>query len=135
MAATTASVFRSALERYFREGPGAIDERAWRHTDVIVAFPQSGERIRGRDNLQAMQDAHPGGPPQALALRRIIEHGDLYVVEATGSFGGRPYHIVTILELRNGKIAHETRYLAEPYEAPPWRAPWVEAVGDGSASF
>jgi hypothetical protein len=28
--------------------------------------------------------------------------------------------------LRDGKIWRDTRYYAEPFEAPEWRAQWVE---------
>jgi hypothetical protein len=31
-------------------------------------------------------------------------------------------------EFRDGKIGRETRYYAEPFEAPAWRAQWVEPI-------
>jgi hypothetical protein len=30
--------------------------------------------------------------------------------------------------MRNGKIAKETAYWAEPFPAPDWRAAWVESL-------
>jgi hypothetical protein len=30
------------------------------------------------------------------------------------------------MEFRDGKVAHETQYFAEPFKAPAWRAQWVE---------
>ena len=33
---------------------------------------------------------------------------------------------VSILELRDGKVVRETDYYAQPFQAPAWRAAWVE---------
>ena len=33
-----------------------------------------------------------------------------------------------ILELEDGRIWRDRRYYAEPFEAPEWRAAWVERV-------
>jgi hypothetical protein len=42
--------------------------------------------------------------------------------------GDAAYHGVAILELRDGKVWRDTRYFAEPFEAPQWRARWVEPM-------
>jgi hypothetical protein len=118
--------FRQAIEAYFRGPLDAAREYEWRREDVVIDMPQSNERIRGRDNLKAMQDAYPG-PPQ-FTLRRLTGSGDLCIVEGSGDYGGRIYHGVNILELQDGKIVRETRYYGEPFEAPAWRAQWVEPI-------
>jgi hypothetical protein len=41
---------------------------------------------------------------------------------------GRIWFTVLLLELRDGKVWRETAYWAEPFEAPAWRAQWVEAL-------
>jgi len=33
-----------------------------------------------------------------------------------------------ILELKDGRIWRDRRYYSEPFEAPEWRARWVERV-------
>jgi hypothetical protein len=38
---------------------------------------------------------------------------------------------VMIVEFRDGKIVRETRYYADPFEAPAWRAEWVESMEEG----
>jgi len=117
---------RQTLEDYFSGPLDTAREYALRHDDVVIDIPQSGERIRGRDNMRAMQDAYPG-PPQ-FTLRRIVGSGKVWIVELTGDYNGRIYHVANILEFRDGKIARETRYYAEPFEAPTWRAQWVEPL-------
>ena len=116
---------RLELEQYLKEGKlDAAQEYELRHEDVVIDMPQSGERIRGRDNVKAMQDAYPG-PPQ-VTVRRIVGSGDVWVLEARSDYNGRIYYGANIIEFCEGKIIRETRYYADPFEAPAWRAQWVE---------
>jgi len=92
-----------------------------------MEMPQSGERIRGRDNMRAMQEAYPE-PPTNMRLRRVVGSGDVWVVEGTADWSGRTYHVADIVEFRDRKILRETRYYADPFEAPAWRAQWVEQL-------
>ena len=105
----------------------AEEEYKLRHEDYVMEMPLSGERIRGREKMRAMQEAYPGGPP-TIRLRRLIVKDGLWVGEVVSDYGGRIYHGVAIIELRDGKIWRDTRYYAEPFEAPEWRAQWVERM-------
>jgi hypothetical protein len=95
--------------------------------DVICDYPQSGERILGRRNLQALRSHHPG-KPSGFNVKRILGMGDLWVTEYMISYQGRPAYTVSIMEFRNGKVVHETQYFADPFEAPAWRSQWVQRV-------
>lgn len=66
-------------------------------------------------------------------MRRITGAGDLWTVEAEGDYGGQIFHAVLLLELLDGKILRETRYYAEPFEAPQWRAHLTEPLGGAAA--
>jgi hypothetical protein len=94
---------------------------------AICDYPQSGERIHGRKNLQALRSHHPG-KPSGFEVRRILGRGDLWITEYTIIYQGRPAYTVSTMEFRNGKVVHETQYFAEPFEAPAWRSQWVEKV-------
>jgi hypothetical protein len=122
--------YRTIIEGLFGDGKLRVDaqaEYALRHADYVMEMPQSGERIRGRDNMRAMQEAYPN-PPDAR-LRRIVGGGDVWVMEASSDYGGGDVYLVTdIFEFRAGKIAKETRYYSQPFEAPEWRAPWTERM-------
>jgi len=96
--------------------------------DVTCDYPQSGERIHGRNNLQALRGHHPG-KPSGFNVRRIVGKGDLWVTEYTINYQGKPAYTVSIMEFRDGKVVHETQYFADPFEAPAWRSKWVEQVG------
>ncbi len=123
-------VNRLLLERYLAGLLDSEQEYALRHEDVVIDMPQSGERIRGRDNMKAMQDAYPG--PPTITIRRMVGSGDVWVVEGRSDYSGRIYHLTNILEFREGKIIRETRYYADPFVAPAWRAQWVEPIGEES---
>ena len=93
--------------------------------EAICEYPQSGERIVGRKNLQALRSHHPG-KPSGFEVRRIQGKGDLWVTEYIINYQGRPAFTVSIMEFRGGKLVHETQYFADPFEAPAWRSEWVE---------
>jgi ketosteroid isomerase-like protein len=94
--------------------------------DAVVEYPQSGERIRGRKNIRAVEEGYPGLPK--VELRRKLVVGDVAVVEAKLDYEGKFYDEVSIFEFRDGKIARHTSYFAEPFEAPERRDKWVERM-------
>ena len=96
--------------------------------DYVMEMPQSGERFRGRENMRAFQEAHPT-PPSSLQVRRVLVKQGLWVVEGVIDHGdGRVLDFVVISELRDGKMWRDRWYFAEPFEAPEWRAQWVERM-------
>jgi ketosteroid isomerase-like protein len=95
--------------------------------DAICDYPQSGERIFGRKNLQALRSHHPG-KPSGFHVKRILGEGDLWVTEYIITYQGRPAYTVSMMEFRNGKVVHETQYFADPFEAPSWRSQWVRVI-------
>ena len=95
-----------------------------------MEMPQSGERFSGRDNMRAFQEAYPTTSPRSLQLRRVLVKEGLWVVEGVIDYGeGQVYNVVLIFELRDGKMWRDRWYFAEPFEAPGWRAQWVERMG------
>ena len=107
------------------------EEYNLRHQDYVMEMPQSGERFRGRENMRALQRARGNHaiPPRSLKLRRVLVKEGLWVAEAVIDYGdGRVFDVVLILELRDGKMWRDRWYFAEPFEAPEWRAQWVERM-------
>ena len=95
--------------------------------DVIMEWPQSGERIRGSRNRNEIYRQFPSLP--TVTPRRLVGEGDLWVLEASLDYGdGDRYQCVFVFEMRDGVIAKETAYWAKPFPAPDWRAPWVERI-------
>jgi SnoaL-like domain len=115
-------------ERLERLSPVAADEL--RDPDYALELPQSGERIRGSDNLRAFRDAFPD--PPTIQPRRLVGAGDLWVVEAVRTDQRGRMYVVAIIEFHDRRILLDTRWFAEPLEAPAWRSGWVERF-QGSA--
>jgi hypothetical protein len=124
---------RAALERHWFASAGG-DQNAEHEIyadDAICDYPQSGERIIGRQNLRALRSQHPG-KPSGFHVIRILGRGDLWITQYTITYQSRLVYTVSIMEFGNGKVVHETQYFADPFEAPAWRAKWVERVGEPS---
>ena len=101
-------------------------EYAMRHPDFVADMPQSGERFASREALREMQRAFP--EPPKITLRRVVGEGDAWVAEATSDYSGQRFHTVVIFEMQDNLILRETRYYTEPFEAPAWRANWVQRM-------
>jgi hypothetical protein len=119
---------RQALESLWQTNGqvtlSAEDEYQLRTEDFVMEMPQSGERVVGRDMMRAFQEAYPA--PPSIQIQRIVGSGDLVVVMARSDYGGDAYYVANVVEFSQGRIARETRYYGAPFEAPAWRAQWVE---------
>ena len=96
------------------------------HEDAVLEYPQSGERTRGRRNIQNQRASQPN--KKRFAIRRIVGGGDLWVTEFILTYDGKPSYTVSIMEFRDDKVAREIQYFADPFLAPTWRAQWVEPM-------
>ena len=106
--------------------PDPEREYKLRHADCVIDIPQSGERF-DRDGMREVQRNFPGGAPD-MYLARLAGEGDVWVAELVSDYGDRPgggvFNVSVILEFTDGQISRETRYYAEPFEAPEERARW-----------
>ena len=98
--------------------------------DAILDYPQSGERVRGRANIQASRSKQPS--KKRFHVRRILGSGDLWITEYIITYDEKPFHTVSIMEFRDGKVAHETQYFGEPFAPAASRSPYVEPIGPAS---
>jgi hypothetical protein len=120
---------RAALERHWAAsdaGDFEVEHEIYRE-DALLYYPQSGERIRGRRNIQESRFVQPNR--KRFAVRRIVGGGDLWVSEFMLAYDGIPAFAVSIMEFREGLVAGETQYFAERFDPAPSRAHLVERVG------
>ena len=123
---------RAALERHW-QASDASDfsvEHDIYHDDAVLDYPQSGERIRGRRNIQESRSVQPN--LKHFAVRRMIGTGDLWLTEYVLTYDGRPSYVVSIMEFRDGRVAHETQYFADRFEPASSRAHLVERADDST---
>ena len=121
---------RAALQRHWdasNSGDFKIEHEIYRE-DAVLDYPQSGERIHGRRNIQESRCVQPN--KKRFTVHRIVGSGDLWVSEVVISYDGIPSYAVSIMEFREGQVAHETQYFAEPFDPGPSRAHLVERVGE-----
>jgi SnoaL-like domain len=94
--------------------------------DAVLDYPQSGERIRGRRNIQESRFVQPS--KKRFTVRRIVGGGDLWVSEFVLTYDGIPSYAVSIMEFREGLVAHETQFFCDRFDPAPSRAHLVERV-------
>ena len=94
--------------------------------DAVLEYPQSGERTRGRSNIQNQRASQPN--KKGFSIRRVIGSGELWVTEFILTYDGKPSYTVSIMEFKGDKVARETQYFADPFVAPAFRAQWVERM-------
>ena len=98
--------------------------------DFVEEWPQSGERLTKAASL-SMAEHYPemSGTSPKMTYKRMLGGGDVFVVEGTIDYGdGVPVSYVGIGEMRGDKVAKMTEYFANPFEAPAWRADFVERM-------
>src|ERR1700730_15732922 len=120
---------RAALQRHW-DASDASDfeaEHDLYREDAVLDYPQSGERIRGRRNIQESRFVQPS--KKRFTIRRMTGGGDLWVTEFVLSYDDVPSFAVSIMEFREGLVAHETQYFADPFQPGASRAHLVERAG------
>jgi hypothetical protein len=93
------------------------------HEDAVRDYPQSRERIRGRNNIQITRALQPS--KKRFAVHRIIGTGNLWITELVLTYDAKPFYTVSIMQFSGMKVAHETQYFADPFQAAEWRKQWV----------
>jgi hypothetical protein len=121
---------RAALERHWNASDAndfEVEHEIYRE-DAVLYYPQSGERIRGRNNIRESRFLQPN--KKRFTVRRIIGGGDLWVTEFVLAYDGIPSYAVSIMEFREGFVTSETQYFADRFDPAPSRAHLVEPAGE-----
>jgi hypothetical protein len=132
MRMTDDDTIRAALERHWTAsdaGDFEVEHDIYRD-DAVLDYPQSGERIRGRRNIQQSRFVQPN--KKRFTVRRMIGSGDLWVTEFVLTYDGVPSYTVSIMEFRDGLVAHETQYFADRFDPAPSRAHLVERMDEAT---
>ena len=119
---------RAAIERHWAASQAGNEaaEHALYADDAVLAYPQSGERFRGRRNIQGQRSHHPAR--REFVVRRVRGSGDQWITELViTTYDGKQYDTVSIMELRAAHVGRETQHFAEPFAAAAGRARWAES--------
>ena len=119
---------RAALDRHWAASDAndfEAEHQIYRE-DAVLEYPQSGERICGRQDIQSSRAAQPNR--KRFTVQRIIGAGNIWVSEYVLNYDGRPTYTVSIMEFIDGRVARETQYFGDPFEPGTSRAQWVERM-------
>jgi hypothetical protein len=103
-----------------------VTEHQIYRADAVLEYPQSGERIRGRRDIQASREAQPS--TKRFTVRRVLGGGDLWISELVLTYDDEPFYVVSVMEFEGGEVVRETQYFGEAFEPGPSRAQWVEPI-------
>ena len=119
------------------------------HPDIVTDYPQSGERFRGFGAMRAQLERYPGGVPSADEMPRaakIVGGEERWAISpgytvlplagperyTTISRAKYPdaslWWVISIVELRDGRVYHADTYFAPDFEPPEWRRDIAERV-------
>ena len=124
---TRSTTGREVIERFL----AAMEERdedalkALVHEDVVMTWPQSGERFTGRDNALAAMAATEE-KPELAGEPRIVGDGDVWVMTMPLRYGSDIYQYVGVHELDNGRVRRSTEYFGAPFPASEARARFAD---------
>jgi hypothetical protein len=98
--------------------------------DAVLEYVQSGERIVGAEAIIATRKAYPGRPA-AFTVERISGAAGHWAAELVLLIEGEdPHFVAAILDVDGGRVTREALYIAEPWEAPAYRARWAQVKRD-----
>jgi hypothetical protein len=120
---------RQALQRHWDASDDSDFEAEHEiyHEDAVLDYPQSGERIRSRRHIQQSRSVQPN--EKHFHVRRMIGSGDLWVTEFVLTYDDVPSYVVSIMEFRDGLVAHETQYFSDRFTPGSSRAHLIEKIG------
>jgi len=117
------AAIRRALVQQYEAGRDLDQTHERYHDDAVLEFPQSGERFVGKESFLTWRKQYPA--PVEYRLRRISGQGEHWVVELLVSYNGAPPMFgVGLIRFRGDRIARESIYVAEGFEAAAWRSQW-----------
>ena len=98
------------------------------HEEYSLDWPQSGERILGRESFAAINTNYPAEGKWHFEINQIVAEGDIVVTDVSVTEGKITGRAITFSTIRDGKIWKQIEFWPDPFEAPTWRAQWVQRV-------
>jgi ketosteroid isomerase-like protein len=96
--------------------------------DFVLDWPQSNERIRGRERFAALNAAYPAAGPWRFRVHRVVGGEGQAVSDVTVTDGVREDRAISFFSVSCGKILRIVEFWPEPYPAPEHRRQFVEPL-------
>lgn len=98
------------------------------HDDYVLDWPQSGERVRGRDNFVAVNAHYPAAGRWQIVLEGLVTEGDQVVSQVRVSDGVLRARAITFSTVQAGRILRQVEYWPDPFPPAEWREKWVDTI-------
>ena len=112
------ALWRCFDEGRFRDALPLLSEKFEAH------WPNTRERIRGRENFIAVNEAYPG--TWRCTVRRVEEYAGAVVTVTELADGRSALFAVSFFEVRDGRITRVEEYFADNVPPPFDRSAWTE---------
>lgn len=94
----------------------------------VLEWPQSNERIRGRERFAAMNSEYPADGGWVFTIHALFGDATQVVSEVGVSDGVRNDRAISFFTIAEDKIVRHVEFWPEPYAAPANRAHLVEPL-------
>ena len=96
--------------------------------DFVLEWPQSGERIRGRENFGKMNEEYPAHGIWKFTINRILVDGDEAVSDVSVTDGVQHARAISFFHVVDGRIQKLLEFWPDPFPAPEHRRHLVERM-------
>ncbi|MBN1890786.1 MAG: nuclear transport factor 2 family protein [Thermoflexales bacterium] len=94
----------------------------------ILEWPQTKERIRGRDNFVAVNKEYPANGRWLFTINRIVGNITEAVSDVSVTDGTQVARAITFTTVQDGKIVKQVEFWPDNYDAPENRKHLVEML-------
>jgi len=96
--------------------------------DYVLEWPQSNERIRGKDNFAAMNEEYPAHGRWQFTVNKMVGNDDEAVSDVSVTDGVQTARAISFFTIADGKIVKMIEFWPDNYEAPANRKHLVEPI-------
>jgi len=96
--------------------------------EFILDWPQSNERIRGRDNLATMNEQYPAYGRWQFTVNTIVGNDSEAVSDVSVTDGTQKARAISFFKVENGLISRMVEYWPDDFPAGEDRKPLTEKI-------
>jgi ketosteroid isomerase-like protein len=96
--------------------------------DYVLEWPQSSERIRGRDNFASINEQYPAHGRWNFVINKVVGNAHEAVSDVSITDGVQSARVISFTTVKEGKITKQVEFWPENYPAPENRKHLVEPI-------
>ncbi|SON52919.1 nuclear transport factor 2 family protein [Vibrio tapetis] len=100
----------------------------WLSEDFEGIWPQSNEQICGRDNFVAINQQYPATGRWKFTINSAVCEKAQVVTDVSITDGKQTARAITFHTVSAGRICKQVEFWPDDYDAPEWRAQWVNTL-------